>query len=54
MTRLERKHFQAIADIIADIQNDKERTETAQHFADNLRAYNNKFNESRFLAACNA
>lgn len=50
---MSRKDFQAIADIIAGIENEATRAEVAQRFARYLPNTNPRFDTARFLAACN-
>jgi|TARA_R110000824_G_scaffold350206_3_gene537142 hypothetical protein len=47
-----RKDFQAIAEIVSYIENDTERKNTAEHFADFLIQTNKRFNKEKFLDAC--
>jgi hypothetical protein len=48
---LEHRHFAVVAGIIAKIH-PRMRSEIAYHFAGELRSTNPKFNEARFLRAC--
>ena len=48
---LERRHFQRIADVIAELPDDQ-REQVAAHFARRLTADNAGFKEGRFLEAC--
>lgn len=47
-----RKHFAAIAAIVAQITVPNNRRETAHRFADWLKGDNPRFDRARFLAAC--
>jgi hypothetical protein len=48
---MEHRHFAVVAGIIAKIH-PRMRSEIAWHFAGELRATNPKFNQDRFLRAC--
>jgi hypothetical protein len=47
-----RKHFQAIADVIATIESKKVREEVAKDMAYAVGRFNSNFNRQRFLDAC--
>ena len=47
-----RKHFQAIADTIAEIENTFERENVALKFAKMLPQFNGMFDRQKFLEAC--
>ena len=48
-----RKDFVVMAEMIAKIVNDVERANFAYRCLDSLKASNPRFNEAKFLAACN-
>ena len=48
-----RKDFVVMAEMIAKIANDVERANFAYRCLDSLKASNPRFNEAKFLAACN-
>lgn len=56
LATLEHRHFATIATIIRDMQNrgftNSDCILVAEHFANQLRATNPKFDRKRFLAAC--
>ena len=47
-----RKHFQAIAETIAEIENTYERENVALNFAKMLPQFNGHFDRQKFLEAC--
>jgi hypothetical protein len=56
---MQRRHFEAIADIIREIAEESDtdeakfqRDRVARHFASRLRRTNSNFNKERFLRAC--
>ena len=49
-----RKHFQMIADVVKNIDDNKVRHAVAMDFALRLKAENPRFDISRFVGACNS
>ncbi len=49
-----RKHFQMIADVVKNIDNNKVRHAVAMDFAIRLKAENPRFDISRFVGACDS
>lgn len=49
---MQHRHFVTIAAIIAAMPRDLLTRSVAEHFADNLRATNPRFDRKRFLVAC--
>ncbi|WP_019629691.1 hypothetical protein [Actinomadura atramentaria] len=49
-----RKHFAAVADVIAGIEDEQIRRQVAREMAYAVGRFNSLFNRSRFLEACNA
>lgn len=50
---MQHRHFATVADIISTLPHGaKIQREVAEHFADRLRRTNDRFNRTRFLAAC--
>ena len=55
MCKMTRQHFQFIAEVIEamDAQQPHGSSQIARHFAKHLKRTNPRFNEERFLKACN-
>lgn len=49
---MEHRHFATVAAIIHAIEDEGERQRMAEHFADELRSTNPRFDRKRFIAAC--
>ena len=49
-----RKHFQMIADVVKNIDDNKVRHAVAMDFAIRLKAENPRFDMSRFVGACDS
>ncbi len=52
--KVTRKHFAAVADVIAGIEDEQIRRQVAREMAYAVGRFNSLFNRSRFLEACNA
>jgi len=50
---MSKKHFRALADAIASIDNSEERGRAARAVADVCAGFNELFDRGRFLRACN-
>jgi hypothetical protein len=50
---MSKKHFRALADAIACIDNSEERARAARAVADVCAGFNGRFDRGRFLRACN-